>query len=164
MSLDASSRLLSILTLIATVGTGLAAGVFFAFSTFVMAALRKLPDSDGIRAMNAINMQAPTAWFMTALMGTAALCVVLGGWAVFHLGGQRATYVLVGAVLYMGQILLTGTYHVPRNNALLLVNPDASASAGSWRRYVRGWTRWNHVRTVLCVAACTVFAVGLRVG
>ena len=46
--------------------------------------------------MNAINRQAPTAWFMTALLGTAALCVVLGGWAVFRLGGQRATYLLVG--------------------------------------------------------------------
>ncbi|MFY9915918.1 MAG: anthrone oxygenase family protein [Nocardioidaceae bacterium] len=164
MSLDASSRLLTILTLIATVGTGVAAGVFFAFSTFVMAALRRLPDSDGIRAMNAINTQAPTAWFMTALLGTAALCGVLGGWAVLHLGGQRATYVLVGAVLYLAQILLTVTYHVPRNNALLLVDPDAPASAARWRQYARDWTRWNHGRTALCVAACAVFAIGLRVG
>ncbi len=164
MSLDASSPLLTILTLIATVGTGVAAGVFFAFSTFVMAALGRLPDSDGVRAMNAINRQAPTAWFMTALLGTAALCVVLGGWAVFRLGEQRATYLLVGAVLYLAQILLTGTYHVPRNNALLLVDPDALSSAESWRRYVRDWTRWNHMRTALCVAACAAFAIGLRGG
>ncbi len=164
MTLDASSRLITVLTLAATVGTGVAAGVFFAFSTFVMAALRRLPVPEGIRAMNAINRQAPTPWFMTLLMGTAGVTAVLGVWSLFHVGGVRASYVLIGAVLYLAQILLTGTYHVPRNNALLRLDPAAPAAVHVWRGYGRDWTRWNHARTLLCVAACATFAVGLRVG
>ncbi|MCW2621022.1 MAG: hypothetical protein JWL64_624, partial [Frankiales bacterium] len=39
---------------VATVGSGLAGGVLFAFSTFVMAGLARLPDPAAIRAMQAI--------------------------------------------------------------------------------------------------------------
>jgi uncharacterized membrane protein len=39
------------LTLAAALGCGLVGGVFFAFSSFVMAALRRLPPADGIAAM-----------------------------------------------------------------------------------------------------------------
>jgi len=44
-------RLLFIVTLLAALGCGLIAGVFFAFSTFVMKALARLPTSHGIAAM-----------------------------------------------------------------------------------------------------------------
>jgi len=59
--------------MIAAVGAGLSAGVFFAFSTFVMKALGRLPDTEGISAMQAINKAAPTPAFMAALFGTAAV-------------------------------------------------------------------------------------------
>ena len=52
--------------------------MFFAFSSFVMPALRKLPSADGISAMQSINKQAPTPVFMTLLFGTAALSAGLG--------------------------------------------------------------------------------------
>lgn len=38
------------------VGSALMAGVFFAFSTFVMKALRRLPSPQGIAAMQSINV------------------------------------------------------------------------------------------------------------
>jgi uncharacterized membrane protein len=37
-------------------GSGLIAGVFFAFSTFVMKALARLPAAHGIAAMQSINV------------------------------------------------------------------------------------------------------------
>ena len=43
------------LTVVATVGSGLMAGVFFAFSTFVMTALGRLPDRQGLVAMQEIK-------------------------------------------------------------------------------------------------------------
>src|SRR5262245_56483306 len=55
------------LTVIAALGAALSAGVFFAFSTFVMQALRRLPDEQGLAAMQAINKAAPTPLFMLAL-------------------------------------------------------------------------------------------------
>jgi uncharacterized membrane protein len=48
--------LLFVLTLFAALGCGLVAGVFFAFSTFVMKALARLPAEQGIAAMQAINV------------------------------------------------------------------------------------------------------------
>ena len=65
------------LTIIAAVGAGVSAGVFFAFSTFVMKALGRLPTAQAISAMKAINKAAPTPLFMLALFGTAAVCIAL---------------------------------------------------------------------------------------
>ena len=64
-------------TLITALGCGLVAGVFFAFSSFVMPALKRLPPAQGISAMRSINRLAVTPAFMTALFGTAAACLGL---------------------------------------------------------------------------------------
>jgi uncharacterized membrane protein len=58
-------------TLAATLGCGLNTGVFFAFSTFVMPALKRLPAVQGIAAMQSINKLAVTPAFMAVLFGTA---------------------------------------------------------------------------------------------
>jgi uncharacterized membrane protein len=39
------------------IGCGLLAGVYFAFSTFVMTALGRIGQAQGIAAMNAINVE-----------------------------------------------------------------------------------------------------------
>jgi uncharacterized membrane protein len=59
-------------------GCGLMAGVFFAFSTFVMKALAAIPPSEAIRAMQAINRVIVRTAFMPIFIGTAVLC--LGYW------------------------------------------------------------------------------------
>lgn len=46
------------LTVITAVGRGLAAGVFFAFSTFVMKALTRLRPAHAVAAMQEINLTA----------------------------------------------------------------------------------------------------------
>ncbi len=61
-----SDGLLRILTLISALGCGLVAGVFFAFSTFVMKALDRLPPAQGMTAMQSINVVVINPWFMTA--------------------------------------------------------------------------------------------------
>lgn len=68
-------QLIFVLTLIAALGCGLMAGVFFAFSAFVMGALARLPAAQGIAAMQSINIRAVTPPFMTALFGTGVLGV-----------------------------------------------------------------------------------------
>ena len=61
---------------------GVNGGVFFAFSSFVMPALQRLPDAQGIAAMQSINVTAVRPPFMAVLFGTAALCLVLIVWAI----------------------------------------------------------------------------------
>ena len=56
-------RILSLATLGTALGCGLVAGAFFVFSTFVMKALGSLPPSQAVRAMQAINVAAPTGLF-----------------------------------------------------------------------------------------------------
>ena len=69
-------QLLSVLTLVAALGCGLIAGVFFAFSTFVMRALARLSPSEGIAAMQSINITVLNPWFLGAFLGTAAACLL----------------------------------------------------------------------------------------
>ena len=70
-------RFLFALTLVAALGCGLIAGVFFAFSSFVMKALARLQPAQGVGAMQAINVAAVTPAFMAALFGIAVACGVL---------------------------------------------------------------------------------------
>lgn len=150
------------LTVGAAVGTGVAAGVFFAFSTFVMKALGRLPGAQGLVAMQAINRAAPSAWFMTALFGTALVVVGLAIVALTSSGERYSVYLLIGGGLYLAAIVLTIVYHVPRNDALALVDPNAADATVQWTRYLSQWTAWNHVRTLTSVASAACFALALR--
>ena len=152
------------LTIIATVGTGAAGGLFLAFSTFVMTGLRRLPPVQGLQAMNAINRAANgSAGLMVALFGTAVVCVALSVTAVRDLGERSAVLHLVAIALYLiGVVAMTIGYHVPRNEALLLVDPAAPDAVAAWHRYASTWTAANHVRTISALGACALFATSLR--
>ncbi len=151
------------LTLVAAIGAGLVAGVFFAFSTFVMKALRSLPDQQGLSAMQAINRAAPSPLFMTALLGTALVCVGLAVSALTRLDEPAARWQLIGSALYLAGVVLTIVYHMPRNDALAAVDPSAAGAADTWRKYLTSWTAWNHVRTVTCLAGTVALALALRI-
>jgi uncharacterized membrane protein len=152
------------LTAVAAVGAGLVAGVFFAFSTFVMRALGRLPTAQAIAAMQAINVAAPALLFMLALFGTAVVCVVLMVSALADWGDPAATHQLVGGALYLLAIVLTAGYHVPRNNALARLEPSDEGAAQEWARYLAGWTAWNHLRTLGSLAAAVAFTLAVRGG
>ena len=146
-----------------TLGGGLVGGVFFAFSTFVMNGLARLPSAQGIAAMQAINVTAVTPLFMTALFGTGALCLVLTGCALWRWQQTGSAYLLAGSLLYLiGAVLVTMAFNVPLNNALARVAADSPAGAQLWANYLVTWTRWNHVRTIASLAAAAALMLGLR--
>jgi len=158
------SAILYAATLASALGCGLVAGVFFAFSSFVMAALRRLKQQEGIAAMQSINIVAVTPVFMTALFGTAVASLVLAVWAVISWGERYAALVLAGGVLYLvGTIGVTMVCNVPLNNRLATVHPQAADAASYWNEYVTKWTAWNHVRTVAALAAAAALTIVLRV-
>jgi uncharacterized membrane protein len=76
-------------TLATALGCGLVAGVFFAFSSFVMPALKRLELGQGIAAMQSINILAVTPAFMTALFGTAVACLGLVAWTAISSEGRQ---------------------------------------------------------------------------
>ncbi|MGH2919278.1 MAG: DUF1772 domain-containing protein [Solirubrobacteraceae bacterium] len=150
--------------LASALGCGLAAGVFFAFSAFVMPALDRLPAAQSIAAMQSINKVAVTPAFMIALFGTALACVGLGIWAVLALDQRPAEWVLAGAALYLlGTIAVTIAANVPLNDALAAVNAHGGDAATRWSSYLTDWTLWNHVRAVAALGASGLLAVALHV-
>ena len=153
------------LTLVALVAAGLVGGVFFAFSNFVMEALGRLRPSEGAAAMQSINITVITPAFMTALFGTGLLSLVLVAWGLAELDEPYAGWLVAGGAIYfVGEVVATLGYHVPRNNALARVDPESEEGARVWRTYLVEWTRANHVRTVAGLAACAVFALALQAG
>lgn len=151
-----------IASLAAVVGTGAMGGVFFAFSTFVMQGLGRLPAPDGIAAMRHINETAVRPAFVTGLFGTAVLCLGLGVHVLRHRDHTGGRMLLAGSSLYLlGTIGLTIAYHVPANDALATLDPNAHASAAPWQSYLGHWTAWNHVRTISSLAAALLIALAL---
>ena len=151
-------------TLATALGSGLNAGVFFAFSTFVMPALKRLPAAHGIAAMQSINILAVTPAFMAALFGTAVACLGLVAWAVISSGERPTALVIAGGALYLvGTIGVTIACNVPLNDGLAMLHPQDAGAANRWAEYVTKWTAWNHVRTVAALAAAAVLTAALRV-
>ena len=151
-------------TLTTALGCGLIAGVFFAFSTFVMSALKRLPPAYGIAAMQSINELAVTPAFMTALFGTATACLGLVAWAAFSLGERPAALVLAGGALYIvGTIGVTIARNVPLNDRLAKLHPQGADVAGRWDEYVTKWTAWNHVRSAAALVAAALLTIALHV-
>jgi uncharacterized membrane protein len=145
---------LLVLTFASAVGAGLVAGAFFAFSTFVMAALGRVPDPEGIRAMQAINITVINPWFMTALFGTGLACLAVIVAALADWDGSYGPYLVAAGVLYVvGCIGVTMLFNVPRNNVLARLEPEGGGAAEVWRRYLVEWTAWNSVRTAASLAA-----------
>jgi uncharacterized membrane protein len=154
---------LATITFIAAIGSGLIAGVFFAFSTFIMSTLARLQPPQGITAMQFINITVINPWFMTAFLGTAVACLFLAASALLNWHQPSAVYLLVGSLLYLvGTFGVTMVCNVPLNDALAIVNPDSTDGASLWARYLTDWTFWNHIRTAAALAAATVFTVACR--
>ena len=154
--------LLQVLTFVAALGCGVAAGVFFAFSAFVMRALDGLPAERAVDAMQRINAAAPAPAFMAVLFGTALACGVLVFRSFFVWGGPSSVYLLVGGSSYLiCAIGLTVFYHVPRNEALDRVEPVDAEAEGRWSGYVAGWTAWNHLRFAGALAASASLVMAL---
>ena len=148
-------------TFCAALGCGLMAGVFLAFSSFVMSALARLPAPQGIAAMQSINIRAINPIFMAVFCGTAAACSVLCVLAVIT-APPGAGYLLSGGLCYIvGSFLVTLAFNVPRNHRLAAANPEEGAAAQLWSNYLRSWTAWNHVRTIASLVATALLTYWL---
>ncbi len=153
---------MTFLILCAALGSGLIAGVFLAFSNFVMPALGRLPAAQGVRAMQSINVAVLNRWFLGVLLGTALVCVTLA-LASAQAGPVLGTWLrLGGSLLYLiGTILVTKLWHVPANQALARLQPESEQAERFWASYVSGWSRWNHVRGAAATLAALLLSLAL---
>lgn len=151
-----------VLVFAAAIGSGVVAGIFFAFSSFVMAALGRLPSDHGIAAMNAINVTVINPMFFLAFFGTAALCLLASAGVALQWTPTSGALVLLASVIYLvGCIVVTMVRNVPLNNALAAATPGTPEAAALWTRYLSEWTFWNTVRTVAPVVSAVLFTAAL---
>jgi len=150
------------LAILTALGAALVGGIFFAFSTFVMAALGRLPTEQGIAAMQSINVTVLNPWFFAVFFGTALGSMALALLGILDWGAPGSAYPIAGGLLYLvGCILVTIARNVPLNNGLAAVEPGSTEGAEIWTRYLSTWTKWNHLRTVACLAAAAAFIMAI---
>lgn len=130
----------------AVVGAGLLSGVYAAFSTMVMPALRRLDDGDATTAMIQINRKAERGPFILIFAAAAVAATGLAAGAAHR--GAIIELVVAGASL--ASTVVTTAINVPLNRRL---ERDGSTF---WAEYSVRWTRANTVRAAFAATAVIV--------
>lgn len=155
-------RWLPLACVLVAVGCGAAGGVFFAFSTFVMPALARLPSVQGVAAMNAMSVAAVTPLFMLLLFGVAAGCLAALPLAWKTLPAFPALCAVAGSLTYLVACIgVTIVVNVPLNNGLAAFDPVRQSVDVVWPAYLRDWSFWNHIRTVGGLTSALLFTLAL---
>lgn len=146
----------------ALIGSGIIGGVFFAFSSFVMKALARMPSAEGIAAMQSINVVVINPSFLGAFMGTALLSVAVVVLVLQIGSNESAMFFIAGAACYLaGTFFVTMFGNVPLNDQLAAVSATDPGAVELWSHYLGRWTMWNHVRTVAAMVAALFYTLGL---
>lgn len=148
------------LALVTATASGLTAGVFLGFSAIVMPALRARPPVEAVAAMQAVNLIAPRSLLRVPLLLSAAGGIAVGVHALLTRPAGQGL-LLSGAVAGVAVLAVTVGYHVPRNDALALLDPGAPGTADAWVRYAAGWTALNSVRSALGLVSAVALVAGV---
>ncbi|MEX2454525.1 MAG: anthrone oxygenase family protein [Rhodospirillaceae bacterium] len=141
------------------IGCGLIAGIYFAFSTFIVTALDRIGHAQGAAAMNSINSAILGSLFMPLFFGTTIAGAALAVLALLRWGEPATGIMLAGGLVHVvGMFICTVVCNVPLNNEL---GRSGSSAADVWARYLKNWTFWNHVRTLASTAATALFMAAI---
>lgn len=147
---------------IALLGSALVGGIFFAFSSFVMKALARVPSAEGIAAMQSINVVVINPSFLGIFMGTAFVSLGVIALALTRWSHPSAVFFLGAAIVYfLGTFIVTMVGNVPLNDQLAAVSATDRIAVELWGHYLDRWTMWNHVRTAAAMIAALLFTLGL---
>jgi uncharacterized membrane protein len=161
-----TERMIWILNFFAILGTGIIAGVFLAFSSFIMLAFSRLPQAAGMSAMQMINIAVINPLFMSILFGTALICLMLAIAAWQTGSGANIIFTLSGAAIYVvGAFGITVAFNVPLNENLAIADAMNPSNAKLWTDYLQSWTFWNTVRGLAAIASCAALirAISIQV-
>lgn len=149
-------------TIVAAVGCGLMAGLFFVFSNFVMRSLGRMAPQHGMTAMRNLNEDIQNPMFLLLFAGTALVCLAVAVAAPFTWDEPGAGWRLAGGLLYfIGAFGVTAVVNIPMNNRLAAVDPATAGGQQYWAEYAVRWTAWNHLRTLSSTAALVALLLAL---
>jgi uncharacterized membrane protein len=150
--------------LLATLTSGLAAGVYLFYAHTVMPGLGRAGDYTFVAGFQALDRAIVNPWFMTtAFLGAPVLTVVAG---LLHLGEPLRPvpwWVVAALVLDLVTLGITAGVNVPANDRLKAAgDADAIDVAAARAEFDEArWVRWNLVRVVLSVASFAALAWAL---
>lgn len=152
-----SGTLLNAVVATAAVCAGVSGGVYFAFSAIVMPALRSLPASQAVPAMQRINSNAVRLPFMAVFLGgAAASAAVILTELLSSSMSPPEPFRIAGAGLAIAAFGITLVRNVPLNNALIGIAPSASDTTMKWQSFERNWRAANLARAAVSVAATVI--------
>jgi uncharacterized membrane protein len=153
----------SLVLIVATVITGLHAGLYFAFTVAVMPALAVSSDRTFVETMRHINQKILNPWFLTVFMGSAIL--PLAAAVLLGIDGDTDTlaWAIVAAILGVVAFGITAARNVPLNEALDAAGPvEEIADLATVRAaFEAPWVRWNLYRTIACVLGLIALTVAV---
>jgi uncharacterized membrane protein len=149
---------------LATIATGLTAGVFWIYGNAIMPGLRATDDRTFVGAFQSLDRAIINPWFIGGgFFGALVLTAVAAG---LHLGEDwRSTlpWIIAAFVLHLVVVIVTVVVNVPLNDALkaagdpLTIDVTAAREAFSEGR----WVAWNRMRVALDIAAFAALSIAL---
>jgi len=146
---------LEVIMLVSVILNAMAAGIIFIFSNTVMPSLAEFDSDIGIEVMNKINILIVNPTFIIAFFGgliSAYPARVM--WKKPDEFSKPARYYALATTLvfFFGEVMVTITQNVPRNDALLEVDPESEEGASYWKnQYLKDWVAWNTVRCIFSI-------------
>jgi uncharacterized membrane protein len=141
---------------LATLTTGLIAGVFYDWSVSVTLGLATQPDAFYVATTNAITERIENPLFFASLLGVVLFLILALALHLRRPRSGRFWLVALACALYIGGgFLLTMFVNAPMSYQLTAVDPDAPAQVLAEARaaYEGPWNFWNWVRTVFSTLA-----------
>lgn len=152
-----TSLIVTSLLWVTALSSGVMAGVYFTFSTFIMRAFDSLEPPQAVAAMNAINTTILRSLFMPLFFGSSIVSVLLMVAAGMNWKEAGAGLgLLAGLIYFIGMFVFTVLFNVPLNNVLGRVVPGTPDSVELWPHYLKTWTNRNHLRTISSLVTCSL--------
>ncbi|MER5475799.1 anthrone oxygenase family protein [Streptomyces sp. NPDC002734] len=149
--------------ILATLATGLMAGLFAAFAYSVMPGLARSSDRTFVEAMQNINKAILNPVFMFPFMAAIPLLGLAVVLAWRGHGRAALPWLIAALVLYLLAFVVTSGLNVPLNDQLAKAgNPDRMKDPAAVREnFESTWVAWNIVRALLHTAAfgCLLWAL-----
>ncbi|MCB1349655.1 MAG: DUF1772 domain-containing protein [Maritimibacter sp.] len=152
--------LLSQFTIIAY---ALVAGVFLAFSDFIMRSLANTGGAGGVETMQVINREVFRWIFMALFLGLAPVSLLVAGYGLVHLPTPAGPLMALAGIVYvLGCFGVTIVFNVPMNEALAKMDAGTGTARDYWTGiYLPRWTFWNSVRAGASALSAVLLLVAL---
>jgi uncharacterized membrane protein len=148
----------NIVLILATLLTGLAAGVFALYAHTIMPGLKRTDDRTFVGAFQAIDQAIINPWFMATFFGAL---IAIGVAGFLHFGAARRAalpWLAVAFVLYLATVIITMAINVPLNDAIKAAGDPDQINVATVRAafHESTWATWNYVRVVASTGAFAI--------